>query len=53
MQTATYKDISGAANMTQPERQKYDAAVRRAEGSVKASSRHDEQDPVRQEDTCH
>jgi hypothetical protein len=37
MQQATYQDISGAANMTQPERIKYDAAVRRAEGSIKAA----------------
>ena len=39
MQQATYKDISGAANMSQPERMKYDAAVRRAEGSVKAAGK--------------
>ncbi len=38
MQQATFQDISGAANMTQPERIKYDAAVRRAEGSIKAAS---------------
>ena len=38
-QRATYQDISGAANMTTVERQKYDAAVRRAEGSSKKATR--------------
>ena len=37
MQPATYQDISGAANMTAAERTRYDAAVRRAEGSIKAT----------------
>ena len=39
IQKATYQDISGAANMSQVERTKYDAAVRRAEGSVKAAGK--------------
>jgi hypothetical protein len=34
-QPAVYQDISGAANMTRIERTKYDAAIRRAEGSLK------------------
>jgi hypothetical protein len=38
IQKATYQDISGAANMSNPERIQYDNAVRKAEGSCKAAS---------------
>ena len=36
---AEFKDISGIANLTMKEKSEYDAAIRRAEGSLKKSNR--------------
>ena len=36
---ATFKDISGAANFTTSERQKYESAINKAEGSIRKASR--------------
>ena len=39
IQKAEFKDIGNAASFTLPEKQKYDAAVRKAEGSLKQASK--------------